>query len=105
MPNNKIKVIVFDLGNVLVPFDFQKAFDALNKIEPGLGDTFSQKYFANFHFHEGFEKAEISLNEFTSQMLTWLDHKISEQDFVSTSISLIDFAVCACALNESLHLM
>ena len=33
-------VIVSDLGNVLIPFDYNNAINKLEKIEPGLGNRF-----------------------------------------------------------------
>ena len=40
-----IKVIVFDLGNVLINFDYSKISTALNKIDTGLGDRFIKIYY------------------------------------------------------------
>ena len=44
---SKIKVIVFDLGNVLIPFDYNILIEAMNKIDEGLGNRFAKKYYDN----------------------------------------------------------
>ncbi|MDZ7764577.1 MAG: HAD family phosphatase [Melioribacteraceae bacterium] len=81
MEKSQIKIIVFDLGNVLIPFDYKIIIDNLNKIETGLGNKFENLYAENYHVHQAFEKAEISTDEFTKTMLGWLDNKIDAEQF------------------------
>lgn len=81
MINSEIKVFVFDLGNVLIPFDYKIIVKNLNKTEPHLGDKFEKLYAENYHIHEKFEKGKISVDQFTETMLSWLDHKIVAEEF------------------------
>lgn len=81
MNNSKIKVLVFDLGNVLIPFDYNIIINNFNNIEPQLGDKFEKLYTKNYYVHESFEKGEMSVNEFSRIMLTWLDNKIDQEKF------------------------
>lgn len=77
-------VIVFDLGNVLIPFDYSKPVDYFNKRSAGLGDKFSKLYEENYHVHRNFEKGILSRKEFLVTMLDWLEHKITEEEFCKT---------------------
>ncbi len=81
MNSSKYRVIVFDLGNVLIPFDYNIIIDSINKIEPGLGDKFKKLYYENYNFHQELEKNNLTPGEFTSKMLTWLDNKIDAEKF------------------------
>jgi len=79
---NKIKVIVFDLGNVLIHFDYGRIKAALNNIDFGLGDRFIKKYYDNYHIHQKFEKWELTNNEFVEIMLDWCENKIDSETFM-----------------------
>ena len=79
--NRKYSAIVFDLGKVLIPFDYSPAINKLNQIEGGLGDRFIEFYKSNYHFHRDFERGNISENEFVSKMLEVVDHKIDAETF------------------------
>ena len=81
MGKSQIKIIVFDLGNVLIPFDYKIIIDNLNKVESGLGNKFEKLYADNYNIHQAFEKAEISVEEFTKTMLSWLDNKVNAEQF------------------------
>ncbi len=81
MEKNGIKVIVFDLGNVLIPFHYDMIINKLNEKEKGLGDFFVRKYTDNYHVHRSFEKGEMSEREFLSVMLDWTKHKVGEEEF------------------------
>lgn len=81
MTKKNYKVLVFDLGDVLLNVDSQRLIDKLNKVEHGLGERFHSLYFENYHIHCEYEKNTISREEFTQEMLTWLDYKISAEDF------------------------
>jgi HAD superfamily hydrolase (TIGR01509 family) len=78
---DKFSVIVFDLGNVLLPFDYQRAIDKLNEMEKGLGDYFIDFYNTNYQYHRAFERGDISEDEFTGIMLSALGHKIDKETF------------------------
>ena len=80
---NKLKysAIVFDLGNVLIPFDYGYAINKLNQIEKGLGDRFIEFYKSNYSFHRDFERGKISENDFTNKILEVIDHKIDADTF------------------------
>ncbi|MEN8192142.1 MAG: HAD family phosphatase [Bacteroidota bacterium] len=78
---NNISVIVFDLGNVLIPFDYNRIISKMNKIDAGLGDRFAKLYYDNYDVHRKYEKWELSDVEFLEIMMTWTEHKISEEDF------------------------
>ena len=73
--------IVFDLGNVLLPFDYNFAINELNKIEKGLGDKFIEFYNSNYQFHRDFESSKISELSFINKMLEVVGHKIDSDTF------------------------
>jgi putative hydrolase of the HAD superfamily len=81
MINRKYSAIVFDLGQVIVPFNYQPFIDKLNQIQNGLGESFADKYKTNYSIHRDFEKGKISEKDFLSKMLKYLDHKIDGQTF------------------------
>jgi len=81
MNKKKYSAIVFDLGKVLIPFDYAPAINKLNQIEEGLGDLFIEFYKSNYHFHRDFEKGKISEAEFVNRMLDVIDHKIDGETF------------------------
>jgi len=78
---DKIKVIVFDLSNVLIYFDYGRLKFNLNKIETGLGDRFIKKYYENYHVHQQYEKWELNNDEFLKIMLEWCENKIDAEAF------------------------
>lgn len=79
--SQKYSAIVFDLGNVLIPFDYNIAINKLNKIEQGLGNKFIEFYSSNYHFHRDFESGKIPESTFTNTMLEAVDHKIDSDIF------------------------
>lgn len=78
----KYSVIVFDLGNVLIPFNYNMVIDKFNNKKAGLGDKFKNLYAENYHVHQQFEKGEISLDEFVKIMLNWLEGMFSKEEFI-----------------------
>jgi len=78
---NKISVIVFDLGNVLLPFDYSKPIKYFNNLRPGLGDKFAKLYKENYELHRQYERGDISTEQFLDAVTTWLDHKVTGEDF------------------------
>lgn len=81
MKTNNYSVIVFDLGNVLIPFDYNIVVNRLNRVEKGLGDRFVKFYSENYELHKRFERWEISTEEFLNTMLNWLDNKVTAEEF------------------------
>jgi putative hydrolase of the HAD superfamily len=82
MSNRKYSAIVFDLGQVLIPFDYNIFIQAVNKHKEGLGEEFVRKYNQNYHIHRDFERGKISEKDFIAQMLEWLEHKVTAEQFV-----------------------
>ncbi len=74
-------VIVFDLGNVLLPFDYNIMLNKLEKIEKNLGQNFLKYYKENYNIHRAFERGELSENKFLEKMLLSLDNKIDKETF------------------------
>ena len=81
MQKRKYSVIVFDLGNVLIPFDYNILIKKLDAVKTGLGKHFVDTYFANYDFHRDFERGEISEENFIKRMLEILDHSIDGETF------------------------
>lgn len=74
-------VIVFDLGNVLIPFDYSIVVDQFNRIKPGMGDKFVKLYQENYHIHREFESGKISREKFLSTMMEWTENKLTKEEF------------------------
>ena len=81
MQKRKYSVIVFDLGNVLIPFDYNILIKKLDAVKTGLGKYFVDTYFANYDFHRDFERGKISEEKFIEKMLGILDHSIDGETF------------------------
>lgn len=81
MSSRKYSAIVFDLGNVLIPFDYRIAIDNLNKIEDGLGNRFIEFYKSNYHLHRDFEKGIIPESDFIKTIIKAAKNKIDEETF------------------------
>jgi len=77
----KYSAIVFDLGMVLIPFNYSIAVNKLNQIEKNLGNRFIEFYNSNYHLHREFEKGLISGSEFLNKMLAIVDHKLDRESF------------------------
>jgi putative hydrolase of the HAD superfamily len=77
----KCSAIVFDLGMVLIPFDYSIAVNKLNQIEKNLGNRFIEFYNSNYHLHREFEKGLMTESEFLNKMLTIVDHKLDRETF------------------------
>ena len=81
MKERKYSVVVFDLGNVLIPFDYDLIISRLNEIDAELGDNFYTLYKDNYHIHREFERWQISTDQFLNIMLDWADHKVTGEEF------------------------
>lgn len=81
-------VIVFDLGNVLIPFNYQIIVNKFNRIKPGLGNKFYKLYEDNYNIHRNFEKGIINTEQFLTIMLEWLEGKVFGKKFCKIYSSL-----------------
>jgi HAD superfamily hydrolase (TIGR01509 family) len=81
MSDRKYSVIVSDLGNVILPFDYNTAVNKLEMIEKGLGGKFYEYLKSNYDLHKRNEKGEIKSEEFIRIMLSALDNKVSAEEF------------------------
>ena len=81
MGERKYSAIVFDLGNVLIPFDYSKTIKRINDVESGLGDKFYEFYKKNYHIHRDFEKGKFSEVDFIKTMLSVVDNKLDAETF------------------------
>lgn len=81
MIQNKYSVIVFDLGNVLIPFNYDLIFQKLEKIEKNLGEKFLKFYNENYNIHRAFERGDLTEKNFLKKVLTSLQNKINEETF------------------------
>jgi glucose-1-phosphatase len=81
MSSQKYSVIVFDLGNVLINFDYNMAVKKFDKIEPGLGKKFLDHHKNNYHIHRAFEKGLITEKEFIKIALAGVGHKVDSDTF------------------------
>jgi len=78
---SRYSVIVFDLGNVLLPFNYNIMLEKLDKIEKNLGQKFLNFYQNNYNIHRAFEKGKLSEEEFINIMLDKLDYKLDRETF------------------------
>ncbi len=81
MIKRKYSAIVFDLGQVLVRFDYKHFVEKVNKHKAGIGEQFLELYKKNYDVHRDFEKGLISEKDFIAQMLEYLEHIIDEETF------------------------
>lgn len=81
MGKRKYSVIVFDLGNVLIPFDYNIMINRLELVEEGLGKKFMEYYKENYSLHRSFERGEISSEEFIKTMLHPCNGSIDNETF------------------------
>ncbi|RPI72966.1 MAG: HAD family phosphatase [Ignavibacteriales bacterium] len=82
MEKRKYSVIVSDLGNVLIPFDYMIAFKKLEKIETGLGQRFLDQYKENYDFHRRFESGLISEDEFLTKLSGFINDKVDRNTLI-----------------------
>lgn len=91
MSENKYSVIVFDLGNVLIPFDHGLWVRKFNLVEEGLGDSHYKSYIDNYSVHRNFESGLISEEEFIEINLRWLKNKVKKEKFVYIFSKIFSF--------------
>jgi glucose-1-phosphatase len=78
---NKCSVIVFDLGNVLISFDYTPFVEKLNTVKAGLGNKISELYKNNYHIHREFESGKLNNKQFLEIMMSWTEGLVSEEYF------------------------
>lgn len=78
---SKIKVIVFDLGNVLIPVHIERIRENLEKIDIGLGERFRSRFQNNLDVHDKYERGALSDDEFLNVMMEWTEHKLDKEKF------------------------
>ena len=78
----KYSVIVSDLGNVLIPFNYDNAINKLEEWEAGLGHPFFDFIKAHYDIHRKFERGEINPEEFLKIMLPVLENKVTKEQFL-----------------------
>jgi haloacid dehalogenase superfamily, subfamily IA, variant 3 with third motif having DD or ED len=66
---SKIKAIVFDLGMVLIPFNYELAVNRLNLLKPGAGDRVMNFVKENYHLFRLFEAGKLTENEYIPQLM------------------------------------
>ncbi|NWF90452.1 MAG: HAD family phosphatase [Ignavibacteriaceae bacterium] len=81
MPEKKYSVIVFDLGKVLINFDYDIAVNRFNKIEPNLGNDFLAHFKKYYDIHREFERGKISTHDFIQFALKGINNKIDADTF------------------------
>ena len=81
MSDRKYSVIVFDLGNVLLPFNYNVVIERFNKVSSGLGDKFVESYRKNYNVHRSFERGDMTEEEFIKIMLSLLEYKVDKEKF------------------------
>ena len=81
MSGKIIKVIVFDLGNVLLPFNYIGAAKRFNLIDANLGVTFLSFYKEHYELHRSFERGDLPKDEFISIVRNALQNKVDEESF------------------------
>ncbi len=83
MTNTSYKIIVFDLGMVILPFDYDIALERLEKIEKGFGARYLNHFKSNYETHRQFERGDISEEEFLNNTLNIFDGKVNKETFIT----------------------
>jgi glucose-1-phosphatase len=81
MTDKKYSVIVFDLGMVLISYDYNIALERLEKIEKGLGVNYLNHYKANYETHRQYERGDISEEAFLNKTMMVFNGKLDKETF------------------------
>lgn len=76
---SRYKVIVFDLGNVLIPFDHTLAAKRFEAIAPGMGERYMNFFRDHYNVHRAFERGDMSRDEFISFLSGVLNYKLEPE--------------------------
>jgi len=79
--SRKYSVIVFDLGMVLLNFDYNIALERLENIEKGSGINYLNHYRANYETHRQFERGDIPEEEFLKRTMTVFNGRLDKETF------------------------
>ncbi|MCX8056607.1 MAG: HAD family phosphatase [Ignavibacteria bacterium] len=77
---SKIKALVFDLGNVLIFFDWNIARDNLNKIETGLGEKVTKFLKEKSNLIYLLETGRIDEETFLSEIKNNINSRVSKEE-------------------------
>ncbi len=64
-----IKAVVFDLGMVLIPFNYDFAVNRLNLLKPGSGEKVMDFVKNNYHHFRAFEAGKMGEDEFITMLM------------------------------------
>lgn len=81
MRNRKYSAVVFDLGQVLLRFDYKYFVEKVNRHKAGIGEQFLELYKNNYNVHRDFEKGLLTEDKFINIMLGYLDNCIDGKTF------------------------
>ena len=81
MLDKRYSVIVFDLGMVLLPYNYNIALERLEKINSGFGVNYLNHYKTNYETHRQFERGDISEEEFLNKTMSVFDGKVNKETF------------------------
>lgn len=70
---SEIKAIVFDLGMVLIPFNYEMARNRLNLLKPGAGDKVMDYVKENYQFFRAFEAGKMTEDEYIPMLMRAAD--------------------------------
>lgn len=79
--HRKYSVIVFDLGMVLLPFDYNIALERLENIREGFGVGYLNHFRNNYETHRQFERGDITEKEFLDRTMPIFNGKIDNETF------------------------
>lgn len=80
MTAQKIKAFAFDLGKVLIEFDFNKMFTNLSKITLKSHEEL-QDYFNKSEVVKKFECGQLTMTEATHELNQWAGTRLQEHEF------------------------
>ena len=83
--------IVFDLGNVLIPFDHGRWVTNFNKIQTGLGDKMFNRLKENHTLQMEYESGKLSDSEFIKICLDWLGNGVTADQFCDLFSDIFTF--------------
>ncbi len=89
-----VRTIIFDLGNVIVPFDFRRGYARMEQLCPHAAEEIPKRL-RSTDLVQRFETGEIEPREFVAQLCSALDLQVDYQGFCDlwTSIFLPDTLV------------
>ncbi|NLT51788.1 MAG: HAD family phosphatase [Ignavibacteria bacterium] len=76
-----VSAIIFDLGNVLLPFDYSIVIEKLNEKSSGLGFRYAEKYKQNYNVHRDYEKGLMTDSDFLDVIMEWTENKVERETF------------------------